>query len=313
MVSKAFFQSGARSKALLSSQQYCMLHFSSYSGCPRDDFGFKYFICRSFSYRMFHNKQRKKNDEFLSPRKKLKRHVESLFLENKLSGQETDDLATNIGQCVTDFQPKGSTAKNAARDWMRKCLKKNGWPPVYVAEIATWDPKMQTQRLSPLAFILPHEIVFQLLKRNTVETLCQTEGGTQSLKDHVAKAKECLKGSVIPLGLPMNWDRSESLELILVNLPGLPKDSGSTSWRFPCAAISHKNVAKGLTFNQIFEVLSWSFQQLFVGKMPCSRHDGKPFTATQCSVFSEFCSCFGQLVCFQMLTWGRVCFGIKTG
>lgn len=270
-----------------------MLHFSSYSGCPRDDFGFKYFICRSFSYRMFHNKQRKKNDEFLSPRKKLKRHVESLFLENKLSGQETDDLATNIGQCVTDFQPKGSTAKNAARDWMRKCLKKNGWPPVYVAEIATWDPKMQTQRLSPLAFILPHEIVFQLLKRNTVETLCQTEGGTQSLKDHVAKAKECLKGSVIPLGLwsdatPMNWDRSESLELILVNLPGLPKDSGSTSWRFPCAAISHKNVAKGLTFNQIFEVLSWSFQQLFVGKMPCSRHDGKPFTATQCSVFQNF-------------------------
>ena len=68
---------------------------------------------------MFHNKQRKKNDEFLSPRKKLKRHVESLFLENKLSGQETDDLATNIGQCVTDFQPKGSTAKNAARDGMR--------------------------------------------------------------------------------------------------------------------------------------------------------------------------------------------------
>ena len=42
---------------------------------------------------MFHNKQRKKNDDFLSPRKKLKRHVESLFLENKLSGQETDDRA----------------------------------------------------------------------------------------------------------------------------------------------------------------------------------------------------------------------------
>jgi len=73
---------------------------------------------------MFHNKQRNKNDEFVSPRKKLKRHVETLFLENKLSGQETDELATNIGQCVGDFQSSGSTAKNAARDWMRKCLKK---------------------------------------------------------------------------------------------------------------------------------------------------------------------------------------------
>ena len=133
----------------------------------------------------------------------------------------------------------------------------------------------------------------------------------------MAKAKECLKGSVIPLGLwsdatPMNWDRSESLELILVNLPGLPKDSGSTSWRFPCAAISHKNVAKGLTFNQIFEVLSWSFQQLFVGRMPCSRHDGKPFTANECSVFFQNFVLFWPAGVFSAV-WGRVCFSIKTG
>ena len=111
-----------------------------------------------------------------------------------------------------------------------------------------------------------------------METLCQTEGGTRSVKDHVAKACKCLKSSVIPSGLwpdatPMNWDRSESLELSI--LPGLPKDSGSTSWRFPIAAISHKNVAKGVTLNEIFEVLPWSFQQPFVGKMPCQRHDSK--------------------------------------
>ena len=69
-----------------------------------------------------------------------------------------------------------------------------------MADITTWDGKVQTQRLSPVAFILPHEIIFKLLK-NAVETLCQTEGATQSAKDHVAKACECLKGSVIPLGL----------------------------------------------------------------------------------------------------------------
>ena len=50
--------------------------------------------------------------------------MESLFLENKLGGQETDELATNIGQCVTNSQSPGWTAKNAARDWMRRCLKK---------------------------------------------------------------------------------------------------------------------------------------------------------------------------------------------
>ena len=262
------------------------------------------FTLGAFGCRMFHNKQRNKNDEFVSPRKKLKRHVETLFLENKLSGQETDELATNIGQCVGDFQSSGSTAKNAARDWMRKCLKKSGWPPVYVAEITTWDGKLQTQRLSQVAFMLPHEIVFNLLKRNSVETLCQTEGSTQSVKDHVDKACKCLKGSVIPLGLwsdatPMNWDRSESLELILINLPGIPHNSASRSWRFPIAAISHKHVAKGVTFNEIFEVLSWSFQQLFVGKMPCQRHDGKPFDATQCSILQK-CFLFWSAIGVKM-------------
>ena len=69
--------------------------------------------------------------------------------------------------------------------------------------------------------------------------------------------------------------------------PGLPKDSASTSWTFPIAAISHKNVAKGVTFNEI-QVMSWSFQQLFVGWMPCQRHDGKPFNATQCSILQNY-------------------------
>jgi len=204
--------------------------------------------------------------------------LETLFLENKLSGQETDELATNIGQCVGDFQSSGSTAKNAARDWMRKCLKKSGWPPVYVADITTWDGKLQTKRMSPVAFMLPHEIIFNLLKKNSVETLCQTEGATQSVKDHVDKACKCLKGSVIPLGL---WSDATPMG------PGLPKDSASTSWTFPIAAISHKNVAKGVTFNEI-QVMSWSFQQLFVGWMPCQRHDGKPFNATQCSILQNY-------------------------
>ena len=34
-----------------------------------------------------------------------------------------------------------------------------------MADITTWDGKVQTQRLSPVAFILPHEIIFKLLKK----------------------------------------------------------------------------------------------------------------------------------------------------
>ena len=68
---------------------------------------------------------------------------------------------------------------------MRKSFEKNGWPPVYVADITTWDGQLQTQRVSPLAFILPQENIFPIVEKNIVETLCQTEGATHSAKDHV--------------------------------------------------------------------------------------------------------------------------------
>ena len=62
----------------------------------------------------------------------------------------------------------------------------------------------------------------------------------------------------------MNWDCSEFLELILINLPGLPKDSGSTSWR-----LSHKNVAQGVTFNERYLKYSHgAFSSFLWGRCP---------------------------------------------
>ena len=149
-----------------------------------------------------------------------------------------------------------------------------------------------------------HMKLFSICWKGTLWRHSVKQKVPHSVKDHVDKACKCLKGSVIPLGLwsdatPMNWDRSESLELILINLPGIPHNSASRSWRFPIAAISHKHVAKGVTFNEIFEVLSWSFQQLFVGKMPCQRHDGKPFDATQCSILQK-CFLFWSAIGVKM-------------
>ena len=59
-------------------------------------------------------------------------------------------------------------------------------------------------------------------------------------------------------------DCSEFLELILINLPGLPKDSGSTSWR-----LSHKNVAQGVTFNERYLKYSHgAFSSFLWGRCP---------------------------------------------
>ena len=92
--------------------------------------------------------------------------MESLFLENKLSAKEVDELASNIGHCsVPGFDTKTSTGKNAARDWLRRTLKRNAWPPIYAANCTTWDNHLQTQRESEIAFMLPHEVIFFLSAR----------------------------------------------------------------------------------------------------------------------------------------------------
>ena len=145
---------------------------------------------------------------------------------------------------------------------------KSGWPSVYVADITTWDGKVQTQRLSPVAFILPHEIIFKLLKKRCGHPLsnrgrhteCQRSCG-QSLW---MPQRFCHSIGVVVRCNPMNWDCSEFLELILINLPGLPKDSGSTSWR-----LSHKNVAQGVTFNERYLKYSHgAFSSFLWGRCP---------------------------------------------
>ena len=233
---------------------------------------------------MFHNKQKTTNDaSFTSPTKKLRRHVESLFLENKLSAKEVDELASSIGHCsVPGFDTKTSTGKNAARDWLRRTLKRNAWPPIYTANCTTWDNQLQTQRDSEIAFMLPHEVIFSLSKRNAFERLNQLTGATESVKRHIQFASGCLGREPIAIGLwsdstPMNWDRSQSLELILMNLPGLPKDEGHSSWRFPLVAVPHDMIVKGITFEHIYTILAWSFQCLAIGKMPSTKHDGQAF------------------------------------
>ena len=61
---------------------------------------------------MFHNK--KMDDiQATSPTKVLRQHVHSLYLNNKLSGQETEKLQAEIAECkVPGFKIKKDFLKN---------------------------------------------------------------------------------------------------------------------------------------------------------------------------------------------------------
>ena len=75
---------------------------------------------------------------------------------------------------------------------------------------------------------------------------------------------------MVPLGLwgdgvPGNWDRTESVEVVSLNLPG---QSGKyKNLRLPFTALSHKLVTYG-TFDDIMAVVAWSLQYAVLGKFP---------------------------------------------
>ena len=215
--------------------------------------------------------------------------MHSLFLNNKLAGQDAEQLQNEIADCgVTGFKRKRTSGQNkssskAARNMLRKCLKHSQWPQIYVAEIRTFHPKMQIEILQEMAFILPHELLFALGDFNSVDTLTTLDGAATSVKNHCQAAAELLQSPVAAMGLwcdgtPFNWERTKSLELLLINFPGLSESN--KTWRFPVAAVPHEHVSKRATFEDIFQIMAWSFQQCLLGTMPNMRHDGTQFNST---------------------------------
>ena len=81
---------------------------------------------------------------------------------------------------------------------------------------------------------------------------------------------------MVPIGLwgdgvPCNWDRTESVEVVSMNLPG--QDGQWGPLRIPLVAISKKDVGPN-TMDDLMGVIAWSLRYLAAGFWPSSRHDG---------------------------------------
>jgi hypothetical protein len=78
--------------------------------------------------------------------------------------------------------------------------------------------------------------------------------------------------------VPMNFDRTQSLEVFSLCLPGLL--GIHNNFRFPIIALPKKYMVKGDTKDDIMSIIAWSFQQLAAGRFPASRHDGTAWNST---------------------------------
>jgi hypothetical protein len=239
---------------------------------------------------MFSKRQLPDDLDKVAPAKRLRENIADLYLSNEISAARAKSLysdgilaeAQNLGGFKKITK---SSEKNIHRDLLRKLMKGSKWPSVYVAKVRAFDPKTQKKTRMRLPFFLPHEILATIADHQCdTSKLYVTTSMSSSAEKHIASS--CLElqlDKAVGVGLwcdgvPCNWDRTESLEIVTINLPGL--EGSDSLLRIPITAMNKKFMVKFETYDDILEIVAWSFQQLLLGTHSSQRHDNTAFNKT---------------------------------
>ena len=139
------------------------------------------------------------------------------------------------------------------------------------------------EELQARDFLLPHEYTEVLNRLGSRDVLLDTQGMDPKTLQHLnmckrkSGASEMLALGLWGDGVPVNWDRTESVETFSINLPGL---SGKYhGLRLPITGFSRKQVSSH-TWHDLMQVIAWSLQCCADGFWPLLRHDGSPWIKT---------------------------------
>lgn len=231
--------------------------------------------------RMLSKHSRAYKTESVPPAKRLRRNLEDLFASNIVSGSRAQELF-NDAAAAGDQSVRtllGPCGHNAARNLKRRLLKGSLWPSLYEATIPCWSPRLHRQEDHRVALLLPHEALAVMCRVGSLQKLQEKAQCEPQTAEHVTKCETEQGCAFIPVGLwgdgvPCNWDRTDSLEVLSWNLPGAAPPWKSL--RLPITAVSRKNVSSE-TFDALLQVVAWSFQAMASGIYPSRRHDGTLF------------------------------------
>ena len=228
--------------------------------------------------------------EETAPQQRLRRNISDLFLAGDISAKRARTLFEDAGAADVEDLAKLADSGNVHRDLLRKLGKKSKWPPVFKAKIPIWDPESQARQVQPLAFFLPHELLWALVKWNISAASRQKllDWRTRlrdDLRDKVqleAGKLDLLDGDLVPLGLwvdgvPTKFDRSESLECFSLSLPHLECSSENKHIRLPLTVLNKRFFLRtGETIHGIMKVLAWSLHACLQNCFPAVDPEGNP-------------------------------------
>ena len=227
--------------------------------------------------------------EHVPEEKRLRKDLVDCFLGNDLSAKRTARIMKNAqvagAEGLKDLQFRKKKNRNVSRDIMRRIFRNTKWPSPYEFQATAFKEAENKCEQQTLSILLPREFLFALLKVNDPELLIAKQEAIlpdrPDLLAHLLKVAELgfPREATILAGLwvdavPFHSDRSKSLETLTLSL------CGHRSLRIPLVAFPKDMRAKGQTYEDMFEVVAWSFRVLLSGTMRSARHDGSAFNST---------------------------------
>ena len=230
------------------------------------------------------------SEEELPSDKRFRANLADAFLSGQLTGQRAcslfRDAKASGSRHIDDLGHLPKHQQNHNSSLKRKLLKGTEWPRLYWAPIRIWCKKKQSIVTEELPFILPHEFVFQLCEKGdpSIFKLNLQPDDEEHLRYAAAHMDLPDHTPLLVLGLwsdavPCNWDRSESIDLVVLNCPSLP--GHYQKLRVPLFCCKKGFQAKQQTMDDCLAILKYSFEALALGLCPSKRHDGSDFRGRQ--------------------------------
>ncbi|CAE7267916.1 unnamed protein product [Symbiodinium sp. CCMP2592] len=218
--------------------------------------------------------------------RRFRDNVGDLFLSGAVPAKRArtifEDADASGAAGVGDLAGVGDTS-HVHRDLLRKLKKGKKWKSAMEFTIPVWNKKQCTAGEGKVKIMLPHEVVHSVAHWNKeYAEFFSFENLRRECADHMnaAKTELGLAGEqVLPLalwldGVPVKYDRSESLEVVTVSFPHLSGDIGTL--RLPVAALYKSHMVKdGSTMDAIMKVVAWSLGSLAEGFFPKYGPDGE--------------------------------------
>ena len=232
---------------------------------------------------MFSKRQPAVDTSALPPAKRLRATLQTHMMRNTLSSGDIQRLATDAragGAVGVGDLRAGRT--NTSRTLRRKFLKGTLWPKEYAAKVRAWNTRRHREETKEVSLLLPREVLLALGRHGALEVLLQKQGLDEGDRAHMQGVEAKLGSPAVAIGLwqdgvPTKWDRSASVEVLSMNLPGLDPDGPYGNLRIPLFSIL-KSLLSTNTWHDIFGIIQWSFMCLWRGFCPQERHDKTPFS-----------------------------------